>query len=122
MIRMRIENLHIVETNDSNEQDVYYYDPDIDVNAKEFRAEFDISENTVLIELPFSTDPDICKWTEQTIRNAIDYFMDDSCKSGPYYDPNNFLEALELSGITDERIRRAFLLRLLRIIELQFGY
>lgn len=118
---MHIENLHVITTEDSNEQNVYYHDPNIDVNSKEFRTEFDISENARLIKLPFSTDPDICEWTEQTIHNAIDYFMDDSCRSGPYYDPNNFIEALISAGITDEKTRRGFLLRVLLIIESQFG-
>lgn len=118
---MHIENLHVITTEDSNEQNIYYHDPNIDVNSKEFRTEFDISENIELIKLPFSTNPDICEWTEQTICNAINYFMDDSCRSGPYYDPKNFIETLTSAGITDERTRRGFLLHILMIIELQFG-
>lgn len=114
---MKIENLHLlVYTDKENKLQTFlcYTDLDMDINSEEFRDEFCIPQDTNISQIP----PE--KWNCETICNAMDYFFDDRCKRGAYYDPHNFLDILNEKQLNGE-VKKSIMMGILKLVEQQFG-
>lgn len=115
---MRLNNFKVVTYTDNDgkiDQGVYYGDPDMDLNSAEVREEYGIPYNVDLTEIPQ------CEWPVWAIKEIMDSFFDDACKSGTWYEPSGFENVFQNLSIPDEKIRQG-MFGLLKLVEDQFGY
>lgn len=114
---MKLNNFYVVryDENGKSTHSVCYYEPDADVNSSEFKNELGFSEDTLLHKVPEE------EWSVSEIKDVMDAFFDDSCKSGTYYESSNFERILTDAGL-DTMTQRKVMLGILKAIEQQFGY